>query len=92
MALPAGISAAPWRVWFTGRGGIARFPNADGRWKIPVRAGGLGKKKSPVRCQRGLDNRVQPSWSLEATNVETTYSLKSAMAWVVSVTVGVPLN
>jgi hypothetical protein len=41
-----------------------------------------------VSVKRGRDNRVQPCWSLEATNVET----KSAMAWVVSITVGVPPN
>jgi hypothetical protein len=40
------------------------------------------------QLKRGRDNRVQPCWSLEATNVET----ESAMAWVVSITVGVPPN
>ena len=35
--------------------------------------------------KRGRDNRVQPCGSIEATNFET----KSAMTWIVSITVGV---
>ena len=65
---------------FTGHGGIVRFPNAEAVEKSRFVLGGSVK--------RGRDNRVQPCWSLEATNVET----ESAMAWVVSITVGVPPN
>src|SRR5947208_814441 len=50
--------------------------------------GGVGAFDRMGSVKRGRDNRVQPCWSLEATNVET----ESAMAWVVSITVGVPPN
>ena len=46
-------------TWFAGRGGIARFANAEAAGKSRFVLGGLGRRRSPIPCQRRLDNRVQ---------------------------------